>query len=200
MTSRPSTMFTLAVFDVAGTTVLDGDAVVECLTQVLAMRTSVSRRQVLEVRGLPKPVAIRELLASPGGMVGAALDAAVNEAHAEFCRAMIERYRDGFIAPADGVEPVFAAYEKLVFASPSTRVSVATFSTPCYCGSPGMASGRWISRSQATRWRADARTRISSIGPWRSRTSPIPNMSRKSATPPLTSNRGWPPAAASSSV
>lgn len=109
MSDPRSTAFKLAVFDVAGTTVLDGDAVVECLTMVLERQTPVSRRQVLELMGLPKPVAIRELLEAAGRLEGAALDAAVDQAHDDFRRAMIQRYRDGFIAPADGAEMVFAA-------------------------------------------------------------------------------------------
>ncbi len=109
MSGPSSTAFKLAVFDVAGTTVLDGDAVVECLGKVLEKRAPVSRRQVLEVMGLPKPVAIRQLLAASGSVVGPLLDAAVDDAHDEFRRAMVQRYRDGFIAPADGVEHVFAA-------------------------------------------------------------------------------------------
>lgn len=112
MSGPRSTTFKLAVFDVAGTTVLDGDAVVECLGKVLERRTAVSRRQVLEVMGLPKPVAIRQLLASSGNVVGTVLDAAVNQAHEEFRQSMVQRYRESDIAPADGAEQVFAALRR----------------------------------------------------------------------------------------
>ena len=110
MTGRWSTSFRLAVFDVAGTTVIDGDAVVECLVRVVAPRTPVSRESVVAVMGLPKPVAIRQLLASPG-LPDQELDATVAEVHRQFRAAMIERYRDGSLAPADGVERVFATLQ-----------------------------------------------------------------------------------------
>src|SRR5262245_44130929 len=55
----------LAVFDVAGTTILDGDAVATSLADAIRARgIPVSRREVLAVMGLPKPVAIRQLLAA----------------------------------------------------------------------------------------------------------------------------------------
>jgi phosphonatase-like hydrolase len=111
MTGQPSTTFALAVFDVAGTTVIDGDAVVECLRAVLEARTSVSTREVLEVMGLPKPLAIRQILSSSLAVEGRALDAAVDEAHRDFRTAMIHRYRDGALAPAEGAERVFAALQ-----------------------------------------------------------------------------------------
>lgn len=109
MTGRLSTRFTLAVFDVAGTTVLDGDAVVECLIAALEKHVPVSRRQALAVMGLPKPVAIRQILSSAGVAEGQALDAATADAHAQFRKGMIERYRTGPLEPAEGAEQVFAA-------------------------------------------------------------------------------------------
>ena len=112
MSSPRSTEFKLAVFDVAGTTVQDDDAVVECLSKVLEARVSVSRRQVLEVMGLPKPVAIRQLLAASGSVTAAALDAAVDEAHEAFRLVMVQRYRDGAIAPAEGAEALFAVLKE----------------------------------------------------------------------------------------
>jgi len=63
---KGSTAFRLAVFDVAGTTVLDGDAVVACLVSVLQKRIPISTRDVMAVMGIPKPVAIRELLSASG--------------------------------------------------------------------------------------------------------------------------------------
>ena len=111
MTGHPGVRFKLAVFDVAGTTMLDGDGVLECLREVLEDRTSVSSRDVLEVMGLPKPLAIRHVLSLSGTLQGEALDAAVDEAHREFRMAMIERYRHGSIAPAEGAEGVFATLQ-----------------------------------------------------------------------------------------
>ena len=106
---KGSTAFRLAVFDVAGTTVLDGDAVVACLVSVLQKRIPVSTRDVMAVMGMPKPVAIRELLSASGVERRSALDALVNEAHEEFRRAIIDRYRHGPLAPAEGADRVFAA-------------------------------------------------------------------------------------------
>jgi phosphonatase-like hydrolase len=105
-----ATPFRLAVFDVAGTTVIDGDAVVACLHEVLEARVSVSPEEVVNVMGLPKPVAIRHLLSSHSTLDGDALDAAVEAAHGAFRVALIDRYReDGSIAPAEGAARVFAA-------------------------------------------------------------------------------------------
>lgn len=108
MTAHDLAPFDLVVFDVAGTTVLDGDAVVECLRDALAPQMAVTTQDAREVMGLPKPVAMRQLLGST--LAGDALDAAVDAAHRRFRRAMIERYRtDPAIAPAPGVTQVFSA-------------------------------------------------------------------------------------------
>ena len=104
--------FELAVFDVAGTTVLDGDAVVQCLMAVLEDRIPVSTRDAVEVMGLPKPIAIRRLLMSAGIEPGAGLDRIVGETHEEFRAAMIDRYRRGPLAAADGAEDVFRALQR----------------------------------------------------------------------------------------
>jgi phosphonatase-like hydrolase len=109
MTGLRALRYSLAVFDVAGTTVLDGDAVVECLIAALETQVPVSRRQALAVMGLPKPVAIRQLLAGAGTVDEHAIDAAVDDVHAQFRQAMIERYRTGPLEPADGAEEVFEA-------------------------------------------------------------------------------------------
>ncbi len=108
MTGSPSPSFSLAVFDVAGTTVLDDDGVIECLRDVLDAHVPVSTQDVLDVMGLPKPLAIRQLLSLRGRMGGDSLDAAVDKAHGEFRTAMIERYRHGALAPAGGADGVFA--------------------------------------------------------------------------------------------
>jgi len=59
----------LVVFDMAGTTVRDDDAVNSCLREALAEVAEVSREDVNRVMGLPKREAIRQLLATahPGG-------------------------------------------------------------------------------------------------------------------------------------
>jgi phosphonatase-like hydrolase len=52
----------LVIFDMAGTTVRDDDAVNICLRDALAPQVFVTRDEVNAVMGLPKPVAIRLLL------------------------------------------------------------------------------------------------------------------------------------------
>ncbi len=103
--------FELAVFDVAGTTVLDGDAVLECLLSAVETRAAVTAPAALAVMGLPKPVAIRHLLSASGDIPAAALDEAVEAAHRDFRNAMIMRYQHGPLAAAAGVERVFAALQ-----------------------------------------------------------------------------------------
>lgn len=101
--------FQLAVFDVAGTTVLDGDLVMTCLHDALDAHIQVSQHDLLSVMGLPKPVAIRQLLADGGPLVGAALDVAVDRVHRAFRVALLDAYaQHGVLRPADGAERVFA--------------------------------------------------------------------------------------------
>ncbi len=101
--------FQLAVFDVAGTTVLDGDLVMTCLHEALAEHVPVSQHDLLRVMGLPKPVAIRQLLAGRVPLAGEALGAAVDRVHRVFRAALLDAYsQDGALTPADGVERVFA--------------------------------------------------------------------------------------------
>jgi len=113
MTMPPSGQFQLVVFDVAGTTVLDGDAVVDCLKAALDSHVRVSVQDVRDVMGLPKPLAIRQLLASSGSVPGDALDRTVEGAHQDFRAALIARYREGpALAPAPGALRVFATLRK----------------------------------------------------------------------------------------
>src|SRR5262245_20024016 len=107
-----TTMFKLAVFDVAGTTVLDGDAVVACLTAAIEKRVPIATKDVLAVMGLPKPAAIRRLLSRQGIEQPDDLDAAVTEVHEEFRRAIIDRYRHGPLTAAEGTDRVFAALQR----------------------------------------------------------------------------------------
>jgi phosphonatase-like hydrolase len=82
----------LVVFDMAGTTVYDGDAVNVCLRAALqAAGCAVTRDAVNEVMGLPKPEAIRRLieLRTPA----AATPPSVDRTHADFVRRMIDYYR-----------------------------------------------------------------------------------------------------------
>ena len=100
-------MIQLVVFDMAGTTVYDGDAVSLCLRAALAEHgVSATRDAVNAVMGLPKPVAIARLLAaSSSGDVAAA---EVKLVHEEFRRRMIAHYRgDPSVAPCDGAVETF---------------------------------------------------------------------------------------------
>jgi phosphonatase-like hydrolase len=96
----------LVVFDMAGTTVYDGNAVSDCLrAELSAAGLSVEPAAVKEVMGLPKPVAIRELVAqSP------ALRDRVAELHRGFVARMLHHYAtDPTVAAMPGATAGFAA-------------------------------------------------------------------------------------------
>src|SRR5690349_14369287 len=91
----------LVIFDMAGTTVRDDDAVNVCLRDALATQIAVDRDEVNSVMGLPKPKAIRMLLerkAPPGQTVS---DNAVATIHDDFVRRMLNHYQS-----APGIEPM----------------------------------------------------------------------------------------------
>src|SRR5262245_3491178 len=98
----------LAVFDVAGTTVLDGDAVASGLEEAIRARgIPVSRREVLAVMGLPKPVAIRQLLAAKQPQLQDIQDVTA-QVHEDFRARIKEHYRRGTgIHPPVGIAHVF---------------------------------------------------------------------------------------------
>jgi phosphonatase-like hydrolase len=105
--------FRLVVFDVAGTTVLDGDAVVDCMKAVIGTRADVSSQDVRDVMGLPKPLAIGVLLSSATPLRDEALREAVEESHRAFRAALVARYReDGVVTPAPGALSVFSALRR----------------------------------------------------------------------------------------
>jgi len=82
----------LIVFDMAGTTVHDGDAVQRALEGALAAAgVRASREQINAVMGMPKPVAIQTLLAEFRGQA-AASDRTVEAAHDDFLRRMLWHY------------------------------------------------------------------------------------------------------------
>ena len=100
----------LVVFDVAGTTVLDGDAVIDCMHAAIGARADVSVADVRDVMGLPKPLAITKLLSAHTPLRDNALRLAVEESHRAFRAALIARYQEaGAIAPAPGALRVFSA-------------------------------------------------------------------------------------------
>jgi phosphonatase-like hydrolase len=90
----------LVVFDMAGTTVRDDDAVNVCLRDALAAAAvPVSRDEVNVVMGIAKPVAIRELLERHSGT--RVTEARVTEVHGDFVRRMIDHYQQ-----STAVEPM----------------------------------------------------------------------------------------------
>jgi phosphonatase-like hydrolase len=116
----------LVVFDMAGTTVRDDDAVHGRLMEALASANcNATRQQVNEVMGLPKPVAIERLLQriSPER----ASTAAVTAIHDDFLRRMIHYYETD-----PRVEPMPGAVETLnTLRAARVRIALDTgFSRP----------------------------------------------------------------------
>lgn len=99
----------LIVFDMAGTTVLDGDAVNQTLKQALAAAgVRASRDQINAVMGMPKPAAIAVLLAQFRGHA-AASSLAVEAVHADFVHRMLWHYQSHpAVAECDGASELFA--------------------------------------------------------------------------------------------
>ncbi|HLH52626.1 MAG TPA: HAD hydrolase-like protein [Verrucomicrobiae bacterium] len=91
----------LAIFDMAGTTVRDDDAVNICLRDALAAEVSVTRDEINSVMGLPKPIAIRLVLEKKLTGGKPADSALVGALHADFLRRMLKHYQD-----APGIEPM----------------------------------------------------------------------------------------------
>lgn len=95
----------LVVFDMAGTTVQDGEGLVaNCLVEALAGEgTTVTLARANAFMGIPKPIAIRELLGEK------ATDALVATIHADFVQRMISFYEtDPAVKPIEGTEETFA--------------------------------------------------------------------------------------------
>lgn len=83
----------LVVFDMAGTTVRDDDAVNDCLRHALAAASlNVTRDQVNEVMGIAKPLAIRKLL-ERNGQGNGVTDQHINAIHDDFLGRMLIHYR-----------------------------------------------------------------------------------------------------------
>lgn len=103
----------LVVLDMAGTTVRDDDAVNRCLQEALAQaQCPVTREQVNEVMGLPKPVAIEKLLRrnlSPA----AATPRIVEVVHSDFLQRMIQYYEtDPRVEPMPHAQEVIESLKK----------------------------------------------------------------------------------------
>ena len=97
----------LVVFDMAGTTVRDDDAVNHCLRAALAAGgLECSRDEINSVMGIPKPAAIAELWRRKRGP--AALAEEVARWHEDFVRRMIGFYRtDPNVGEMPGATAVF---------------------------------------------------------------------------------------------
>ena len=102
----------LVVFDMAGTTIHDDDAVNRCLRDALAVGgVTASRDDINLVMGLPKPLAIRDFLTRTEGRPPAAQR--VQELHDEFLTRMIRHYQsDPGIREMPGASDVFRALRK----------------------------------------------------------------------------------------
>jgi phosphonatase-like hydrolase len=91
----------LVIFDMAGTTVRDDDAVNICLRDALATQTPVTRDEVNQVMGLPKPIAIRLLLEEKLGGASKVSPNVVDQVYHDFLARMLNHYRT-----AAGIEPM----------------------------------------------------------------------------------------------
>ncbi|HEY0504872.1 MAG TPA: HAD family hydrolase [Lysobacter sp.] len=102
--------YALAVFDMAGTTVLDrGNLVAEALAQALdAAGVAVDPEAARPLMGYDKPEAIRRLLVGHGAADRAADRDFVERVHADFVARMIACYRDDpRVAPMPSAEAAF---------------------------------------------------------------------------------------------
>src|SRR5579859_2234572 len=91
----------LVIFDMAGTTVRDDDAVNICLRQALEAQAAVTRDEVNAVMGLPKPTAIRMLLDQKLGGATSVSAELVDTVFQDFLARMLKHYRT-----APGIEPM----------------------------------------------------------------------------------------------
>lgn len=107
-------MTRLVIFDMAGTTVYDDDAVNKCLAEALS-RAGVeqSREAINAVMGWPKPLAIDRLLgpiADATPEAAAARKAQVDAIHRDFAERMIAHYlRSPAVREVEGTSEVFRA-------------------------------------------------------------------------------------------
>jgi phosphonatase-like hydrolase len=100
-------MIELVVFDMAGTTVHDGNAVADCFRAALAaVGVHPETGAINAVMGLPKPEAIRRLLSAAGRSLNAA---EVEAIHADFVGRMNRYYAtDPSVREIAGASAVFA--------------------------------------------------------------------------------------------
>jgi phosphonatase-like hydrolase len=103
----------LAVLDMAGTTVYDGDAVNHCIREAMAAgEFEVTRDQVNAVMGQPKPLAIETLLREKGAPEEG-LRERTTAIHSDFMGRMIQYYRSHpDVREIDSAGAVFASLRK----------------------------------------------------------------------------------------
>jgi len=99
----------LVVFDMAGTTVYDGDAVHTCLaTAVAHAGVPTTRDQINALMGMPKPFVIASLLSSGRGTPPS--DEEVASIYSDFERLMLDHYRHSIhVRETDRASEVFRA-------------------------------------------------------------------------------------------
>ncbi|MDF2697886.1 MAG: family hydrolase [Labilithrix sp.] len=105
----------LVVFDLAGTTIEDHDIVARCLVEAThAVGVTIDLQQANSVMGLPKPVAIAQLLAKHDGLPIAPIDSArVVRANAVFEQTILRHYSSpGAVVPISGVEETLDALHR----------------------------------------------------------------------------------------
>lgn len=102
----------LVIFDMAGTTVLDGDAVNQCLREALAAAgREVSQVDLSEVMGLAKPEAVRRLIEQTCD--SEQLPARVTTIYADFMRRLTRYYQsDPAVSEVPGANDVFQRLKK----------------------------------------------------------------------------------------
>ena len=107
-------MIDLAVFDLAGTTVKDNQDVQRVLQQTLTKyNIHITLEEGAAVMGIPKPVAIRQLLEKHGNGQTPISSDYINEIHAVFVHDMVTFYKtDPSIEEKEGVSETFAALKK----------------------------------------------------------------------------------------
>jgi phosphonatase-like hydrolase len=104
----------LVVFDMAGTTVHDDDAVNVCLRQALLLSgVGVTREAVNAVMGEPKPRAIAKLLTAERLRIVTVRDPEVIEVYSAFEERMLDHYMsDPSVRAAEGADDTFAELKR----------------------------------------------------------------------------------------
>ena len=104
--------FSLVVFDVAGTTVLDGDIVIEAMDAALiAGGVTVGREAARSVMGIPKPLAIARLLQLANAV---SQDSRVDRIHDDFLQRLHAKYQSHpSVREAEGARETFRQLRQL---------------------------------------------------------------------------------------